>query len=137
MDAFYNHWSECDEDWFRKRWPNFSPHEIACKGDGKLGLDFHALDCLQALRVALGRPVYLTSAYRSPEHNAAVGGATYSQHLKGKAFDGKQHNQDPQEFESVARQVGFTGFGFYPKSNFIHVDTGPAREWGTRWRSSK
>ena len=33
----------------------------------------------------------------------------------------------------AARAVGFTGFGFYQKNNFMHIDTGPAREWGVRW----
>lgn len=133
MDKFFNHWSECDETWFRSRWPNFSPRELACKGTGKLGLDFKSLDKLQALRNELGRPVILTSAYRSPEHNRAVGGAKYSQHMEAKAFDVMQTNQEPANFERAARKVGFTGFGFYQRSNFIHIDTGPAREWGARW----
>jgi zinc D-Ala-D-Ala carboxypeptidase len=115
------------------RWPAFSPREIACKGTGKVMVNEAALDKLQALRDRLGKPLILTSAYRSPEHNSAVGGAKNSMHMQGIAFDVRMDNHDPQEFEAAARAVGFTGFGYYPRSGFMHIDTGPARSWGTPW----
>lgn len=46
-----------------------------------------ALDKLQALRDRLGKPLIVRSAYRSPEHNRAVGGATRSKYMEGAAFD--------------------------------------------------
>ena len=78
----------------------------------------------------------VTSAYRSPAHNAAIGGAARSRHVEGDAFDISMINHHPTAFEMAARAAGFTGFGFYPpaKGNFIHIDLGPAREWGKRWR---
>jgi hypothetical protein len=42
-------------------------------------------------------------------------------------------NHDPVAFEAAAREVGFQGFGFYPRSGFMHIDLGPAREWGRRF----
>ena len=42
-------------------------------------------------------------------------------------------NHDPGAFEEAAHAVGFRGFGFYPRSGFIHVDLGPARSWGERF----
>lgn len=42
-------------------------------------------------------------------------------------------NHDPAVFERAAREVGFTGFGFYKENNFIHIDTGPKRTWHARW----
>jgi zinc D-Ala-D-Ala carboxypeptidase len=42
-------------------------------------------------------------------------------------------NHDPLAFEAAAREVGFLGFGFYPRSGFMHVDLGPARQWGQRF----
>ena len=42
-------------------------------------------------------------------------------------------NHDPEAFEAAARAVGFKGFGFYPRSGFIHIDLGPARSWGERF----
>lgn len=73
------------------------------------------------------------SPYRSPEHNRAVGGAKRSKHMEGAAFDIAMSNHDPVAFEAAAREVGFLGFGFYPRSGFMHVDLGPARQWGERF----
>ena len=69
------------------RWPNFSASEIACRGTGAIKINTEAMDKLQALRDRLGKPLIVRSAYRSPEHNRAVGGATRSKHLDGAAFD--------------------------------------------------
>lgn len=114
-------------DW---RWKNFTAAEIACRGTGQLKLHPVALDRLQMLRDRLGKPLILRSAYRSPEHNRAVGGAPRSKHMDGTAFDIAMANHDPVEFEKAARAVGFLGFGYYPRSGFMHVDLGPARVWG-------
>ena len=126
--TFHNHWRDVpDAAW---RWPNFSPAEIACRGTGKLLLNDAALDALQALRTRLGKPLIIRSAYRSLEHNRAVGGAKASKHMEGVAFDVAMANHDPEAFEAAARAMGFKGFGFYPRSGFIHIDLGPARSWG-------
>ena len=114
-------------------WPNFSPAEIACRGTGALKLDTEAMDRLQALRDALGKPMLVLSGYRSPAHNKAVGGAPASKHMDGTAFDIAMANHDPAAFEAAARKAGFKGFGFYPRSGFMHIDLGPAREWGERF----
>jgi hypothetical protein len=72
-------------------------------------------------------------AYRSPEHRRSVGGATRSKQLDGAAIDIGMANHDPVAFAVAAREVGFLGFGFYPRSSFIHVDLGPARQWCDRF----
>lgn len=118
---------------FQARWPNFHPSEIACRGTGKVAFNFEAMDKLQALRVLRNRPLILNSAFRSAEHNRAVDGAPGSKHLTAEAFDVSMSNHNPAEYERDAKAVGFTGFGFYPKSNFIHADIGPARSWGDRF----
>lgn len=132
MNRIFLHFSDVQEgDW---RWKNFTPAEIACRGTGTLLINEAALDKLQALRDRLGKPLIVHSAYRSPEHNRAVGGATRSKHLDGAAFDISMSNHDPAAFEAAAREVGFLGFGFYPRANFMHIDTGPARWWGERFQ---
>ena len=128
---FYAHWRDVPAAAWR--WPNFSPAEIACRGTGKLLLNEAALDKLQALRNRLGKPLILRSAYRSPEHNRSVSGAKASKHLEGIAFDIAMANHDPEAFEDSAREIGFRGFGFYPRSGFIHIDLGPVRSWGERF----
>ena len=115
------------------RWRNLSPAEIACRGTGQIKLHPEALDRLQALRDRLGKPLIVRSAYRSPEHNRNIGGAPRSKHMDGTAFDISMSNHDPVAFEAAARAVGFLGFGFYPRSGFIHIDLGPARVWGERF----
>jgi zinc D-Ala-D-Ala carboxypeptidase len=129
--TFYTHWRDAPAaDW---RWPNFSPAEIACRGTGRLLLNETALDALQALRDRLGKPLIVLSGYRSPEHNRAVGGAKASKHMEGIAFDISMVNHDPEVFEAAAHAIGFQGFGFYPRSGFMHIDLGPARQWGERF----
>lgn len=127
----YKHWRDVPErSW---RWKNFSPAEIACRGSGSLRINEEALDKLQALRDRLGKPLIVRSAYRSPAHNRAVGGAPRSKHMDGAAFDIAMANHDPVAFEAAARAVGFLGFGYYPRSGFMHIDLGPARQWGERF----
>ncbi|MGM0583795.1 MAG: D-Ala-D-Ala carboxypeptidase family metallohydrolase [Pseudomonadota bacterium] len=131
--TFHRHWRDVPAGAWR--WPDFSPAEIACRGSGSLLIDETALDALRALRERLGRPMIVRSGYRSPAHNRAVGGAPRSRHMKGQAFDIAMANHDPQAFEQAAREAGFEGFGFYPEPHhdFMHIDLGPAREWGERW----
>jgi hypothetical protein len=131
MRRTYAHYSKVPPaEW---PWQSFSPREIACKGTGKLTIDTEAMDMLQRLRTNLGKPLILTSAYRSPEHNRKVGGAKRSKHMEGIAFDVRMDNHDPHTFEAAARAAGFSGFGYYPKSGFMHIDTAEPRSWGTPW----
>jgi zinc D-Ala-D-Ala carboxypeptidase len=118
------------------RWPNFTPEELACRGTGELVIDPRALDMLQSLRNRLGKPLIVTSAYRSPRHNARVGGAARSRHLDGIAFDIRMDNHDPEAFIAQARALGFHGIGTYPRQGFVHIDARPASEaaaWGDRF----
>lgn len=126
--TYYAHWRDVPASHWR--WKNFSPEEIACRGDGSIRINEEALDRLQALRDRLGRPMIVTSGYRSPEWNRKVGGAKHSMHMAGAAFDISMVNHDPEEFERAAREAGFTGFGTYPRRNFMHIDTGRPRRWG-------
>ncbi len=128
----FAHWRDVPASLWR--WPNFSPAEIACRGTGALRIHEDALDRLQALRDRLGKPLIIRSAYRSPEHNASLKDASpRSKHMDGTAFDIVMANHDPATFEAAAREVGFLGFGFYPRSGFVHIDLGPARTWGERF----
>ena len=124
----YAHFRDVPESAWR--WPSFSPAEIASRGDGAIKINTQALDKLQSLRNRLGKPLIVRSAYRSPAHNKAVGGAPRSKHMDGTAFDIAMSNHDPVAFEAAARAVGFLGFGYYPRSGFMHIDLGPARSWG-------
>jgi len=124
----YAHFRDVPESAWR--WPSFSPAEIACRGTGAIKINTDAMDKLQTLRNRLGKPLIVRSGYRSPSHNRAVGGAPASKHMLGTAFDIAMSNHNPVAFEAAARAVGFLGFGFYSRSGFMHIDLGPARQWG-------
>jgi len=66
---------------------NFSRDELAQEWKGTFGVvQVHAVERLQDLRDQLGALV-VTSGYRNPDYNASVGGATFSRHMYGDAFD--------------------------------------------------
>ena len=129
MSKIYASWKDYPKsEW---RWPDFSPQEMACRGTGRLLIVPEAMDKLQSLRIKLGRPMIVNSAYRSPEHNKAVGGAPASKHMLGIAFDVRMDNHDPDTYIAAALAVGFRGIGTYPKQNFVHVDARTERaSWG-------
>ena len=125
----WSHWKDYPAD--KWRWPNFSPQEMACRGTGKLAVNERAMDMLQSLRDVAGKPFIIRSAYRSPEHNKAVGGAKASKHMEAIAFDIDMTNHFPDEFIAAAEAAGFNGIGTYPNSNFLHIDARPApARWG-------
>ena len=123
------HWREVDlAAW---RWTNFSPAELASKGDGSINLSCATLDKLQSLRDVAGVPLIVTSAYRDPEHNKRVGGAKESYHMRGMAFDIRVDNIDPAWLIAEARKLGFKGVGTYPRQGFVHIDTRATdAQWG-------
>ena len=111
-------------------WPNFAKKELVCKcGCGSLYIDPESMDALQDLRTLWGKPLTITSAHRCVQHNASVGGAKHSQHLK-LAFDLAMPRTMQEEFVALAEGVGFTGIGTYPKHGFVHLDMRP---YPKRW----
>ena len=108
------------------RWPNFSPGEMACRHCGETYHWPEFMDRLQAARDDVGRPFRIHSAHRCALHNARVGGAPLSEHLK-LAVDIGLAGHDPVQLHKALRRAGFRGFGFY--QTFIHADLGRARHW--------
>lgn len=111
-------------------WRHFAPHEMADPQTGEIKVAVALMDQLDALRAAIGKPLHITSGYRSPEHNRAVEGKKGSKHLLGQAADISMVGHDPKQFYETAQDAGFLGFGFYPTQRFMHIDLGPKRWWG-------
>ena len=94
------------------------------------------LQNLQIIRDHFQRPILIISGYRSPERNAAVGGADKSQHLEAKAADIKIAGVPTEEIynriDKLISQgkIKQGGLGKYIKSGFVHYDV---RGTKARW----
>jgi uncharacterized protein YcbK (DUF882 family) len=76
------------------------------------------------------RPLLITSAYRTPATNRAIrGSARGSLHMEGKALDIRVPGFSTRSLRKIARAENDGGVGWYPRRDFIHVDTGPRRDW--------
>ena len=106
--------------------PHFTRAEMSCRHCGR---GYHwpqFMDALEAMRLDVGRPMQVLSGHRCALHNARVGGAPRSEHLK-LAADIALRGHNPAALAAAAKRAGFTGFGYY--STFLHIDMGGPRSW--------
>jgi uncharacterized protein YcbK (DUF882 family) len=99
-------------------------------------IDTRLLDLLYTLnrRLATPEPFHLISGYRSPATNAMLaarseGVASHSLHIQGKAADIRVPGRQLGEVWRTAMDMWAGGVGFYPRSDFVHVDVGRVRFW--------
>lgn len=102
---------------------NFKVSEFQCKdGSDKVLIDtYFVKHYLQDIRNHFRAPVYINSAYRTPEYNKKVGGATNSYHMKGRAFDIRVKGYAPAEVAEYAKKIGIKGIIKY--GTFVHIDS--------------
>jgi hypothetical protein len=97
-------------------------------------IDVGVIDFLANVMTATGQTsAVVLSAFRSLETNAMLARTTFgvaenSQHLYGRALDVRFARNLPDAV-AVARAMRRGGVGWYPRSGFIHLDTGPVRNW--------
>jgi uncharacterized protein YcbK (DUF882 family) len=98
-------------------------------------IDPRLLDLLVELQARLRAPRFdVISGYRSPETNAMLaslsdGVAQNSRHLQGKAIDIRVPGRRLKQVRATAMALYGGGVGYYPHSDFVHLDTGPVRHW--------
>ncbi len=99
-------------------------------------IDPALLDLLTRIQHRLGvnEPFQVISGYRSPVTNAMLhanseGVAVHSLHLEGKAIDITLKGRSLEQLRGAALAQRSGGVGYYPKSDFVHVDTGRIRFW--------
>jgi uncharacterized protein YcbK (DUF882 family) len=85
-------------------------------------------------RLRSSAPYRVLSAYRSPETNSWLasvsrGVASDSLHMRGQAIDVTLPGHSAGQVRAAARVLGLGGVGYYPRSGFVHLDTGPIRYW--------
>lgn len=94
-------------------------------------------DLLHDLMARLGKPdgaVDIVCGYRSQWSNQylrdhTVGVALHSQHLVAKAIDIRVPGVSTERVREAALSLHRGGVGYYPESNFVHLDVGPVRQW--------
>lgn len=102
-------------------------------------MDPALINLLHRLTKTLGsrKPVEVVSAYRSPATNAKLRSrsgavAKNSYHTRGMAVDIRLPDRKLSDVYHAARSLDAGGVAFYQRSDFVHVDVGPARTWGAK-----
>ncbi|HWF39307.1 MAG TPA: DUF882 domain-containing protein [Candidatus Acidoferrales bacterium] len=100
-------------------------------------LDPRLFDLLSDLTAAVGHPgaeIDIVCGYRTPGSNeflrrTTVGVAKHSQHMLGEAIDIRMPGIPTARLRDAALGLHRGGVGYYPQSQFVHVDLGPIRRW--------
>ena len=122
--------------------PAFRVREFRCRdGTDTILIDEGLVVLLQCIREHFGKPVTITSGYRTAAHNRAVGGSKSSQHLLGRAADFYVEGVPVATVAAYAETLlpGRGGIGRYPKdakhpkrmTGWVHIDT---RTNKSRWK---
>ena len=99
--------------------------------------DPRVFDILSELAAAVGRPgaeIQIICGYRTPWSNEflrshSAGVAKGSLHMQAQAIDIRIPGIDTLTLRNAALALGRGGVGYYPRSGFVHVDTGRVRTW--------
>ncbi len=99
-------------------------------------MDKGLFDQLTRIQTLIGSEaeVQIISGYRSPATNEMLrqnsnGVAQKSFHMMGKAFDFRLDGVPLKQVHEAALSLKAGGVGYYPRSGFVHIDTGPVRNW--------
>lgn len=125
-DGWYNPDALAQVDWLMRDWRVDETHRI----------DPGLLDIMYVLQreLGVGQPIHIISGYRSAATNAMLRArsrnvARNSYHLRGQAADIRIPDVGLSTLRSLALDLQAGGVGYYPQSDFVHVDTGPVRAW--------
>jgi len=106
--------------------------------DAVKGMDIRNFDIITAAHTLLDttEPYLLLSGYRTPKTNAMLrsrsrGVAKHSLHIKGQANDVRLKSRSVNQIYKAGMSCGAGGVGKYSRSNFVHMDCGAVRTWGS------
>ena len=110
---------------------------LRCHYSGRVAsMDVRVIEFLAAVNRRVGGPheIHVISGYRSPEYNARLirqgrGVAEHSLHMDGMAVDVRIPAVGLDALRRAALSLGSGGVGYYPRSGFIHLDSGRPRSW--------
>ena len=109
---------------------NFSKSEFECSCCGDTKISDELVEVLQGLRTELEEGVTITSSYRCTKHNAEVGGAKRSQHLKGTAADIVVKGCTPAFIYEWLDKKYPDKYGLGKYKSFTHIDVRTSK---ARW----
>lgn len=101
------------------------------RADAVCEMDMDLIELIARIQKHIpNRPLLITSAYRTRATNNAIrGSARGSLHMEGKALDIRVPGFSTLKLRKIARAESDGGIGWYPRRDFIHVDTGERRDW--------
>lgn len=118
---------------------HFDSNEFSCKNGTKYPEAWiesrlrPLCNALEAIRARLGRPLKITSGYRTVTYNKKVGGALFSQHTQGRAVDIACTPKEVTKLYLIItdlihkKVIPDGGIGVY--RSWVHLDHGPRRRW--------
>ncbi len=99
-------------------------------------IDIRTLEYLDLVNTRLGgeNEIHVISGYRSPEYNNYLLSTGHrvgrqSLHLEGRAIDIRIPGIDLSDVHGTALSLQMGGVGYYPRANFVHIDSGAFRTW--------
>ena len=112
-------------------------HILRCHYTGEVAaIDVRVLEHVNLVQKKLGveREIHIIPGFRSPEYNAMLvrsgrRAVRNSLHVQGKAVDLQIPGIHPKMVRQAALELGYGGVGYYPRSKFVHLDSGPFRHW--------
>ncbi len=113
-------------NWFLRDW----------RRDEATKMDPRLFDAVWETYRAAGatQPITVLCGFRSPQTNAMLrarsrGVAQHSQHILGRAMDSTMPGMSMEKVREVAMRLQMGGVGYYPGTNFVHIDVGGVRHW--------
>lgn len=108
----------------------FKVKEFGCKdGSQVVFIDEYLWTTLSILRTKIGKPVIVTSGYRTPEHNKKVNGAKYSYHMRGMAADIRVNGISPKELAKKLNEIVPDECGIIVYDNWVHFDVRTGKKY--------
>lgn len=109
---------------------HFKVREFACKdGSQVVFIDDYLVTILDILRDKIGKPVIITSGYRTPAWNAKCDGAKYSYHMRGMAADIKVNGMSAKELAKKLDEILPNGCGIIVYNSWVHFDVRDGKKY--------
>lgn len=108
----------------------FKVKEFACRdGSQVVFIDDYLCTILDILRNKLGKPIIVTSGYRTPWWNAKCSGAKYSYHMRGMAADIRVDGMKAKELAKKLDEIVPNGCGIIVYNTWVHFDVRDGKKY--------